>query len=93
MKPHVFFSLLATTGAASRAHMRRFSLQFCDFLYQNEDVLNIFHINPRYFSLLIKKKKKIVLVSIFPLKDYTHILEMLFHGLVEIACKFYAFMS
>ena len=67
-KPYVFFPLLATTGAASVAQYRRFSLQFCDFLYQNEDVLNIFHINPRYFSLLSFFVKKIVLVFIFPLE-------------------------
>ena len=36
-----FFPLLATTGAASIAHMRRVSFEFCDFLYQNEDMLKI----------------------------------------------------
>ena len=51
---------------ANLPQMRRFSLQFCDFLYQNEDVLNFIRIDPRYFSLLMKKKKKIVLVFIFP---------------------------
>ena len=49
---HVFFPLLATTGAARCRQLRRFSLQFCDVLYQKRCVSNIFHINPRYFSLL-----------------------------------------
>ena len=40
-KMHMFFPLLATTGAASLPHMRRVSFEFCDFLYQNEDMLKI----------------------------------------------------
>ena len=64
-KPHVFVPLLATTGAASIAQMRRFSLQFCDFLYQNEALLNIFHINPRCFRFLTKMKNKMHLFLFF----------------------------
>ena len=69
-----FLSTVGDDGSASAPQLRRFSLQFCDVLYQNEYVLKNVHINPRYFSLLMKKKKKIVLVFIFPLEDYTHIL-------------------
>ena len=36
--------------------MEAFSLQFCDFLYQNEEVLKIFHIKRNGFSLTVKMK-------------------------------------
>ena len=49
---HVFFSLLATAGAASPAQMRRFSLQFFEIHYQKPCVSIFFHTNPRliYFN-------------------------------------------
>ena len=64
-KPYVFSPLLATTGAASIPHMRRFSLQFCDFLYQNEELLKIFHINPRCFRFLTKMQNTMHLFLFF----------------------------
>ena len=41
--PNVLLPLLATTGAASIAHMRRVFLEFFDFLYVNDDDRKIFH--------------------------------------------------
>ena len=54
--PNVLLPLLAATEAARCPHMRRFSLQFCDFLHQNEDCWKIFHIKRNGFSLTVKMK-------------------------------------
>ena len=70
---HIFFSLLATTGAASTAELRVFSLQFFEIEYEKRDLSNIFHIHLRliyfntYFTTFLKTVVKYVFNTFFTL--------------------------